>query len=146
DWPASVLIVNTSRSTPSGAGGCEICNESRSDPGGAGVVTSPSAALVSPAGSVSSVTPGAGQGLSAVPPRGTPRNAARPTATKHSVMIISNLKRATALKAFSTALLLNIFPISFFLNAGCIPRKTFRVLLRAVISHDKKARQIDLPG
>src|SRR5687768_990079 len=67
DWPASVLMVNTSLTTPSGAYGCASWKESKSDPGGAGVLTRPSAALVSPAPSVNFVSPGTSQIVSTGP-------------------------------------------------------------------------------
>src|ERR1700750_1190846 len=55
----SVLIVKINRGIPSASKGCESWNDSRSYPGGAGVETRPTkVALVSPAGSVSMVTPG----------------------------------------------------------------------------------------
>src|SRR5216683_255453 len=67
DWPGSVLMVNTSLTTPSGAKGCASWKESKSDPGGAGVFTMPIAALVSQQGSVNSVSPGMRQGVSVGP-------------------------------------------------------------------------------
>jgi hypothetical protein len=105
--PASVLIVNINLITPSAEGACATCKESRSVPAGAGVLTTPSAALVSPAGSVNIVSPGGVQGFSATL-GWTPINAAKDAATLKPMTITISLKRATAPKTFLTILLLFI--------------------------------------
>src|SRR5436190_19150060 len=92
-------MVNASLTIPSLAAGCETCKESRSVPGGAGVLTTPSAALVSPDGSVSTVTPGSEQGFSAGL-GSTAIRAAKEATTLKAMTITISLKRATASKRF----------------------------------------------
>jgi hypothetical protein len=101
------LIVNASLAIPSLAVDCEICKDSRSVPGGAGVLTTPRAALVSPDGSVRTVTPGGEQGFSAAL-GWTAISDATDTATEQMMMTTTSLKRVAALNTLLTIPLLII--------------------------------------